>query len=196
MSLPFRPPSYASLRWILLSSVIVAGAGTWLWHDYQHTLAEAATQQANVARLLETHTSHVIANADGVLDRVLDEVREHDIMGKGSDLRWPIFAGLANKLPISGRLWLYRADGSAVMASHLRHSTNNATDREYFTAQKPADVGLFIGETVIGKTTGKKVFNLSRRIDAPGGGFGGVAMAAIDIDVFIQVVSELKLGKR
>lgn len=195
MSLPLRTLSYSTLRWVLLSAVIVSGTGIWLWRDYHSTLAEAAIQQANVARLLEIHTSHVIANANGILDRVLDEVREHDIMGKGSDRRWPNFGEMAKKLPVSGRLWIYRADGTAVMASHLRHSTNNATDREYFTVQKQPGIGLFIGETVVGKTTGRKVFNLSRRIDAPDGSFAGVAMAAIDIDVFIQVVSELKLGE-
>lgn len=195
MSLPLRPSSYSVLRWVLLSTAIVCGAGAWLWHDYRTTLAAADIQQANVARLLETHTSHVIENASGILDRVLDEVREHDIMGKGGDQRWPNLGAMAKKLPVSGRLWIYRADGSAVMASHLRHSTNNATDREYFTAQRQPGIGLFIGETVVGKTTGKKVFNLSRRIDGPDGSFAGVAMAAIDIDVFIQVVSELKLGE-
>jgi|GEM_PF-3622705 len=195
MSLKLGPSFYFSLRAILLSVVIVSGASLWLWHDYWETLEIAATQQANVARLLETHTSHVIANADAILDRVRDETRDHDIMDKGADRRWPIFAEMAKRLPVSGRLWLYRADGSAVMASHLRHSTNNATDREYFNAQKTPGVGLFIGETVVGKTTGKKVFNLSRRIDTPDGAFAGVAMAAIDIDVFIQAVINLKLGK-
>ncbi len=195
MPLPFKPLPYSVLRWILLSAAVVSGTGAWLWHDYQATLAAADNQLASVARLLETHTSHVIANANNILDRALDEVRDHDIMGSGGDRRWPHFVEMAKKLPVSGRLWLYRADGSAVMASHMRHSTNNATDREYFTAQQQQGVGLFIGETIVGKTTGKKVFNLSRRIDAPDGSFAGVAMAAIDIDVFIQVVSELKLGE-
>lgn len=195
MPLKLGPALYLSLRGILLSVVIVSGAGVWLWHDYWETLEMAANQQANVARLLETHTSHVIANADAILDRVMDETRDHDIMDKGADRRWPIFAEMAKRLPVSGRLWLYRADGSAVMASHLRHSTNNATDREYFNAQKTPGVGLFIGETVVGKTTGKKVFNLSRRLDTPDGAFAGVAMAAIEIDVFIQEVIKLKLGE-
>jgi diguanylate cyclase (GGDEF)-like protein/PAS domain S-box-containing protein len=194
MTLSLRQPKYAAFKWALLAGGILSGAGVWSWHDYRDTLEHAAAQQTNVARLLETHTSHVIANVDTVLDRVLDEVRDHDIMGKGGDRRWPAFTEMAKRLPVSGRLWLYREDGSAVMASHLRHSTNNATDREYFTAQMAAGGGLFIGETVVGKTTGKKVFNLSRRIETPDGAFAGVAMAAIDVDVFVQVVSELKLG--
>ena len=185
---------YITLRWLLLSIAVVSGAGLWTWHDYRVTLAAAATQQTNVARLLETHTVHVISNASNLLERVLDEVRDHDIMGKGAEQHWPYLSKMAETLPVSGRLWIYRADGSAVMASHLRHSDNNAADREYFTAQKTPGIGLFIGETVIGKTTGKRVFNISRRIEAPDGSFAGVAMAAIDIDVFIQAVSELDLG--
>ena len=181
--------------WLLLIVLTSTLTGVWLWHDYRATLDKAAVQQANVARLLEIHTSHVIANADAILDRVEDEVRDHDLMGQGADLRWPRFADMARQLPVSGRLWLYRADGSAVMASHMRHSTNNATDREYFTAQQVPGVGLFIGETVIGKTTGNKVFNLSRRIETADGTFAGVSMAAIDIDVFTQAVSDLQLGE-
>jgi PAS domain S-box-containing protein len=168
----------------------------WVWHDHDETLETVGIQQANVAKLLETYTTHVIDNTSLVLDRVIDEVREHDIMGAGADRRWPKLVEIAKTLPVSGgRLWLYRADGSAVMASHLRHSTNNANDREYFNAQRQPGVGLFIGETVVGKTTGKKVFNVSRRLDGPDGAFAGVAMAAIDIDVFIRVVSDLQLGK-
>lgn len=195
MPKPLTPSSYSALRWLLLSTVILSGAGIWLWHDYQATLEAAENQQMSVARLLEIHTTHVIENANNIIDRVLDEVREHDIMDQGGDLRWPYFVEMAKKLPVSGRLWLYRADGTAVMASHMRHSTNNANDREYFNAQRQPGVGLFIGETIIGKTTGRKVFNLSRRIDGPEGAFAGVAMAAIDIDVFIQAVSELRLGE-
>lgn len=191
----FHRVHHLAFRWLLLGAIAVIAAGTWLWNDQENTLQEAANQQANVARLLEIHTSHIIAAADSVLDRVLDEVRDHDIMGQGGDRRWPVFASFAEKLPVSGRLWLYRADGSAVMASHMRSSTNNATDREYFTAQRTPGVGLFIGETVVGKTTGKKVFNLSRRIDNADGSFGGVAMAVVDIDVFIQAVTDIKLGE-
>lgn len=179
----------------LLSLVIVLAASVWLWHDYQNTLRLTAAQQADVARLLETHMAHVIGNVDAVLDRVADEIRDHALMGEGAEQRWPQLGEIAKKLPVSGRLWLYRADGSAVMASHLRHSTNNASDREYFNAQKTPGVGLFVGETVIGKTTGNKVFNISRRINAPDGAFGGVMMAAIDIDVFVQAVSALELGR-
>lgn len=183
------------MSWVFSCCVIVIAALIWLWKDYQNTVELASIQLANVAQLLETHSAHVITHADAIIDRVNDEIRDHDIMGAGADRRWPALGTIAKRLPVSGRLWLYRADGSAVMASHLRHSTNNANDREYFNAQKKPGTGLFIGETVLGKTTGKKVFNLSRRIDAPDGSFGGVIMAAIDIDVFILAVSELKLGQ-
>lgn len=194
MQISHSKPTYSPFRSILAGLVIVAGAILWLRHDYHDTLDRMAIQQANVARLLETHTTYVIENVDSILDRVGDEVRDHDVLGKEAEQRWPIFSEMAKRLPVSGRLWLYRADGSAVMASHLRQSTNNATDREYFTAQKAPGTGLFIGETVIGKTTGRKVFNLSRRLETPDGSFAGVAMAAIDIDVFIREVSDLNLG--
>lgn len=169
MQISHSKPTYSPFRSILAGLVIVAGAILWLRHDYHDTLDRMAIQQANVARLLETHTTYVIENVDSILDRVGDEVRDHDVLGKEAEQRWPIFSEMAKRLPVSGRLWLYRADGSAVMASHLRQSTNNATDREYFTAQKAPGTGLFIGETVIGKTTGRKVFNLSRRLETPDG---------------------------
>ncbi len=191
---PPRMLQHIAYQWLLLTVIAVGMAVSWLWADRQDTLRQAAVQQTNVARLLEIHTTHVIGNANTVLDRVIDEVRDHDIMATGADKRWPVLARMAERLPSSGRLWLYRADGTAVMASHLRRSNNNATDREYFTAQRERDAGLFIGETVVGKTTHKKVFNLSRRLETPDGTFAGVAMAAIDIDVFVQAVSELKLG--
>jgi diguanylate cyclase (GGDEF)-like protein/PAS domain S-box-containing protein len=183
-----------TLRWLLLTVGVVSAAAAWLWHDHEDTLNSAALQQQNVSRLLEMHTTHVIRNANGVLDRVIDEVADHDILGAGADRRWPVFSAMADHLPVSGRLWLYRADGTAVMASHLRNSGNNASDREYFTAHREGRGGLFIGETVVGKTTGNKVFNISRRLEGPDGAFAGVAMAAIDIDVFIQAVADLKLG--
>ncbi|MCX8085638.1 MAG: hypothetical protein N3C63_01925 [Rhodocyclaceae bacterium] len=178
----------SSFRWLVFASLLVILAGLWLWRDYRGILANADRQQANVARLLETYTTHIITNTDNVLARVIDEVRDHDILGAGADRRWPLFVEMAKQLPAKGRLWLYRADGSAVMASHLRHSTNNANDREYFTAHRDrADIGLFIGETIIGKTTGRRVFNLSRRLETPSGTFAGVAMAAIEVEAFADL---------
>lgn len=181
---------------MLLALAVVSAALTWLWKDYLETLEKAAIQQTNMALMLERHAAHAISNADTVLDRVRDEIRDHDIMGAGGDQRWPRLGEMATRLPVSGRLWIYRADGSAVMASHQRHSSNNAQDREYFQVhQASADVGLFVGETVVGKSTGHKVFNLSRRIARPDGSFGGVIMAAVDVDVFVAAVTALKLGE-
>lgn len=67
-------------------------------------------------------------------------------------------------------------------------------DRDYFNAQREADIGLFISQPYRSRLIGEDVIGLSRRISHPDGSFGGVALATIQLRYFDELLSSLKLG--
>ena len=81
--------------------------------------------------------------------------------------------------------------------SNLPHTPPlNLSDREHFKVHKAADTGqLFVSRAVIGRATGKASIQLTRRINKPDGGFGGVAVVSIDADYFSRFYDELDLGR-
>ena len=83
----------------------------------------------------------------------------------------------------------------ALVASNLPFRPASRADRAYFRAHATRrNGGLFIGEPVLGRGTGKWSMQLSRRINKPGGAFGGVAVISINPHYFAEFYSELELG--
>ena len=74
-------------------------------------------------------------------------------------------------------------------------STFSVADRAYFQeARRNPKAGLLISEPVVGRISGQWVVILARRLDAPDGGFAGVAYAAITVDQLTQSMRLLDLG--
>ncbi|MBM3523009.1 MAG: hypothetical protein FJX57_08635 [Alphaproteobacteria bacterium] len=71
----------------------------------------------------------------------------------------------------------------------------NGADREYFRVHAArADVGLFIGPPVKSRINGLWAISLSRRINAPNGGFAGVVTVALDPLYFSSLYSTIDPG--
>jgi PAS domain S-box-containing protein len=83
-----------------------------------------------------------------------------------------------------------------LVASNFPFKPAQRADRPYFrTHATRNNVGLFIGEPILGVTTGKWTTQLSRRINKPGGAFGGVAVVSINGHYFSEFYSRLDLGQ-
>ena len=71
----------------------------------------------------------------------------------------------------------------------------NLADRDYFIAHaNNASLGLLIGPPLRSRSTGTWFVSLSRRVNCPDGSFGGVAVAALEIDRFAAFYRELRMG--
>jgi len=86
------------------------------------------------------------------------------------------------------------ADGN-IVASNAPAMTQNFADRGYFLEHaKDRTDQLLIGPPIKGRQTGRWIVSLTRRIDGPGGEFGGVMFVAIDPEYFTTLYDRASLG--
>lgn len=174
------------------ATAIGLGAGAVYLHEIEQYLLEQVGGQVNTA---------VVRAADDIDNRIL--VRKRTLEAVASDLASlhgdGIDADEANAflaehsalLALFDRVVLIRADGRALAARPRTGSWRelDVSDREYF--RRARDSGrLVVSEPVMGKLAQAPIVTLAVPLPAPGGGFGGVligAMNLVDGGIFDQV---------
>jgi hypothetical protein len=153
---------------------------------------------ANVARAMAQQADDTIKAADTAL---ADMVERLETEGQGEPalarLQKQMQAQVAN-LPQLVGLFVYDENGRWLANSRgqLSQAYNNA-DREYFIYHRThAGRAPHVGEPVISRSSGKWIIPVSRRVDKPDGGFGGVALATLDIEYFRRFYQGLDVGAR
>lgn len=73
----------------------------------------------------------------------------------------------------------------------------NYADREYFQIHRErADIGLFIGKTIVSRLTGETMLPFSRRISKADGSFDGVVLGSLKLSYFIHLFDRIGLGEQ
>jgi Methyl-accepting chemotaxis protein (MCP) signalling domain len=182
----------ALVAWVAAALVLVVWCLALLtvWTDHRATLSQAEHDLQNQARAYAEHVAKTMEGADQALRFVRNEYRRQgenlDIAGylKSEDLIQSDF----HQLGIIG------ADG------FLSHSTAGAKrvdlrEREHFQVHAQASSDrLFISKPVLGKASGKWSIQLTRRIKAADGGFGGVAVLSMPPSYFSGFFEKTSLG--
>jgi signal transduction histidine kinase len=87
------------------------------------------------------------------------------------------------------------ADGWLIMSDRPLPRSNLA-DREHFLVHVPADTGqLFMSKPVLGRSSGKWAVQFTRRINTPGGGFGGAVVTSLNPEYFNQFYKSIDTGE-
>lgn len=88
-------------------------------------------------------------------------------------------------------------DGSGnIVLSSQNFQPGNYSDREHFWVHQQRDTGkLFISKPVLGRVSGKWSIQMTRRINAPDGGFRGVVVVSMDPFYFTRLYHQIDLGK-
>ncbi|MDB5761013.1 MAG: hypothetical protein JWQ21_8 [Herminiimonas sp.] len=85
---------------------------------------------------------------------------------------------------------------STFSSSGEGNSLTNVSDRKFFQVQKSATGDfLYIGPPIIGRTTGKRVIQFSRRLSDSSGNFDGTVLVSVEADYFTENYDETTLGK-
>ena len=154
---------------------------------------------SNVARAMAQQADDTIKAADTALADIVERI-EADGTGTPqlARLHRQMRAQVAN-LPQLVGLFVYDEQGRWLVNSRAAGGElafNNA-DREYFIYHRNhPGRGPHVGEPVISRSSGKWIMPVSRRIDKPDGGFGGVALATLDIDYFRRFYQSFDVGAR
>jgi diguanylate cyclase (GGDEF)-like protein len=177
---------------------LVAIDGWRSWNARAEHLLDMERVTSNLARSMAQQANDTIKATDVVLADIVERI-ETDGSGKEALARvqTQMLAQLAN-LPQLDGLAVFDSEGRWLVNSRAltTPSANNA-DREYFIyhrerAQRAAHVGLPIKS----RADGKWIIPVSRRLNTPDGGFGGVALATLDVDYFRRFYQSFDIGKR
>ncbi|RQQ22257.1 GGDEF domain-containing protein [Burkholderia stagnalis] len=154
-------------------------------HETSHNVA--AVLVSEIARTVETSNNALTSLAADLgrpAVRHMDARLRHDLLFQHAAAPYVTGMGVTDRF---GQL----IDGCCSPSHHW-----NFSDRDYFKVHRDAaNVGLYVSEAYRSRARGgTKSIALSRRIERPDHAFNGIAVVAIDLDYFDQLLSRLNVG--
>ena len=199
MTLWSRPLTVHISLGVLLANVLVylltgvALYENWLQYDRGITLS---TQ--NLSRTLELVVAGTIDKADAHLRTVAYEAERMLALGKvdAAALNNTIKQQYAMFPEVDG-VRVTDADGYVRYGAAKRETGPTLIDdRDYFkTLRDSPGTGLILSQPLISRLTGKWSLSIARRLNLPGGEFGGIAYVVLPLDYFMTVVSSIDVGE-
>ncbi|CAD7053750.1 two-component sensor histidine kinase [Pseudorhizobium halotolerans] len=187
-------PAFLTITLVLLLSAAVLAFV--LRASFVRTLDAGAERASTLSRLLQEQTAGSIQSIDLVLQSMVDAVSTFRIPEHDAE-----FQRLLDKrlrvLPHVRALYVIGADG------FITHDTDHPAtprvtlaDRDYFRFHRSYSAdALHISEPLISRSTQRWFVSVSRRIGRSDGGFGGIAVAALEPAFFDRLFSELSLSE-
>jgi diguanylate cyclase (GGDEF)-like protein len=177
---------------ILVTTVLVLVAGR------QEALSKARVTSANVAAALARDLARNLEIYDLSLQAVVDGMSDASILSLPPELRRQILFDRSTTAPYVTGIYAIDEHGRMVQGRARTLPTLNFADREYFQVHRArADLGLYISQPFLSRLrNGAPTIALTRRINKADGSFGGVALIALDLDYFQQLVDGVILGSK
>jgi two-component system, cell cycle sensor histidine kinase PleC len=178
----------ASALIVLLICVV---AGLLIDDQRRSALERAATHSANLSAAFEEQVRRVMDSVSGAIDLIT-----HRIEKEGPNFNLSEWASLIPEVARSTiQLTIIGPDGW-MRESTLSKTPVDLSDREHFRVQRDnPNLGLFIGKPVLGRVSKQVTIQVTRRIQAPGGGFGGVLVFSLNPDFLTALHRQVDLGK-
>lgn len=156
-------------------------------HAHETSRNVTAVLVSNIARTIETSDNSLralIAALDKPAVQALDPDLRHELLFDRTAAEYVTGMGVTDN---NGRL----IDGCC-SSSH----TWDFSDRDYFIAHRQsANVGLYVSSVYRARSRpGAQSIAMTRRMSQPDGSFGGVAIVAIDVEYFKQLLAKLDVG--
>ena len=153
-------------------------------------LAEVKTTLTNLTRVNEEHALRTFRAADQTLQFILSRYAAE---GSKLDLRAMIEQGVIDA-ELFALVGVIDAQGIFLLSNGLVPKGLDLSDREHFAVHRSATTPfLFISKPVLGRASGKRSINLTRRINNADGSFGGVVVVTIYVSYFTRFYDELQL---
>lgn len=184
-----------SLRILLIASVLgpAAIASLVAWQQYRNAEREAYGRVRSTLGLLHEHAQRVFEIYDLALGRVADRIEGlgwDEIVARAPQLQRDLNRIKTGVAEIGSLLLLDPSGRLVVSTSRFTPGLDNS-DREYFRAQAERDQGTFVDRAVIGRVTGRVIFNVSRRRPAADGQFDGVIALASEQEYWLRFYGTL-----
>jgi diguanylate cyclase (GGDEF)-like protein/PAS domain S-box-containing protein len=157
----------------------------------EDAIAAAYNANSNLAIAFEEQTVRALHGIDQALNLVK---REYQREGRRLDLAKLIeSAGIDTRLVAS--IGVIDERGDRVFNSASSQGVNVADREPFLHHREQDDRALYIGAPLIGRVSGNWTIRVTRRIDKPGGGFGGIVGAAVDPTYFTSFYAKANIGE-
>lgn len=141
-------------------------------------------------RLIEQETAVAAEHIGRVLETQESILQQIDLVIR--DLSWAeietapaverMLADFADRRAHIASVWIADETGALRAGSRAWAPDTSVKDRDYFLAHLGAEQGTVIGEPIVGRVSGQRVFTVSRRRTTEDGSFGGIIFVAVAAD--------------
>ncbi len=175
---------------ILLTWIAVAFA---CWREREDAIGDWRFFLANLSEMAAQHADQTLAAADGVLQRVVDDVNQTapvdvaDLVAKaGTREMYELMRRRQSDLPQIGVVSVLTTTGRLVnFTRSFPTPVVELADRDYLKAHLANDgLGVFVSAPVKNRGNGRWTFYLARKLRATDGHLLGVALVGIECEYF------------
>jgi diguanylate cyclase (GGDEF)-like protein len=195
--------SLSSATWlkafVVVVCLVILSLEAWRdWSERHDEVIQAENMLANLARSLAQHAEDTFDLADAVVVDMVDRAASSDWSPARTVRLRDFLTERIKTLPRLKALAIYGPDGrlrTSSLESEPRDA--NAATLDFFEHHRASsDPGWYFGPFIRDPLDSKGVLTVSRRVDEPGGGFGGVVVASIGSGYFSDYYSRFDVGQQ
>ena len=185
-----------------LCLVVIAAASCMIWQQRSAVIAQAGVNLQNLSQAVADQTDRVIESLERAEDRLLDHIALDEsqtgserIAISGSERLHGLMRDVISGTSDAFTLLLIDEKGNEVNTSHgFPVKGINLADRDYFQfALAHPDMTGFIGEPILSRQTGKRVFTVARRLTGADGVFKGMLVGFVQVDYLDRLFTANRL---
>ena len=187
--------TFIILSGTLVALVLLLSSLMGLWALYRGELARAHQELQRLSVALAEQTTLAFKEIDTILKEVRPSLSPEALATESPAVLHQRLHHLFRGLLQGQALLVFGPDGR--MLAHSREFPTpdvRVADRAYFRFHREnAEDRLFLSSPLRNRVNGNWMISLSRRLSKPDGGFGGVVMAAVEMEYFISLYRSLDL---
>jgi diguanylate cyclase (GGDEF)-like protein len=162
----------------------------------QDAIDHARDTSRSVISMLGSDVQHNFEVADLSLQAVAVGLRDPVVMNLDPDIRHKVLFDRTATARYISAVSALDQDGNVIEYGAGTPPKADLADRDYFYVQEQSrDLGLYISKPYHSRLRNRaRSIALSRRIEKADGSFGGIAVIAVDLDYFQQLLDQLDVG--
>ena len=187
---------------VLLSFIVVSGAGFLLFDLRNRKLIDSERDTSNTALIVAEQLKHIFTTVENVQKEIIAEIAAFGIVdGNASERQlsdYDVHLKLRDKaagMPYVGSLVIFDAKGRLINFSRQWPIPNIVvSDRDFFKAfQSDPNLNFFISEPIRNRANGSWVVQFARKISGMNGKFLGLISVAIELQYLQDNFSKIAI---
>ena len=182
------------LHQVLLASVVLLPAllfAAAAWQNHEDVLREGRDAITRTTAVMQEHARKVFETAELALGRVDERVSDETWAAISAPETSEFLARLKAPMEQVVSIWIADADGAMRAGSQAWPPGSGIAARDFFQAQKAADLGTYIAPPFTGAATATPSFAIIRRRSTLTGVFDGTIHVAASPEYFSRFYAEI-----